>query len=75
MVADFLISHQEDCDKYSDVYGELEAAMKAVAATVYIGEHCMPSFLHANCHDSIAGAESVRRDCSSKLKPTQLNSI
>jgi hypothetical protein len=46
MVADFLISHQDDGDKDSENYQELEAAMKAVAATVYIGEHCIPSYYH-----------------------------
>jgi len=37
MVADFLISHQEDKD--SEHYPELEAAMKDTAATMYLGEH------------------------------------
>jgi hypothetical protein len=36
MVADFLISQE---DKNSELYQELETAMKAAAATVYIGVH------------------------------------
>jgi hypothetical protein len=46
MVADFLISHQEDPDKDSEVFQELEAAMKGVAATVYLGEHWMPLYCY-----------------------------
>ena len=40
MVADFLISHQE---KGSELPQELEAVMKATAATMYIGGHLIPS--------------------------------
>jgi hypothetical protein len=47
MVADFLINHQEDCDKNNKLYQELEAMMKAVAATVYIGGHWMLSSCYA----------------------------
>jgi hypothetical protein len=45
MVADFLISHQEDKD--SENYQALEAMMKAVAATVYIGGHWMLLYCYA----------------------------
>jgi len=31
------------------------------AATTYIGEYMMPSFLCADCYNSIAEAETVRR--------------
>jgi hypothetical protein len=40
MVADFLISHQEVHDKDSELYLELEA----VAVTVYMCGHLMPSY-------------------------------
>ena len=40
MVADFLISHQEE--KGSELPQELEASMKAAAATMYLGGHLMP---------------------------------
>jgi len=39
MVADFLIGHQE---KGSELPQELEAVMKAAAATMYIGECMIP---------------------------------
>jgi hypothetical protein len=46
MVADFLTSHQENRDKDSELYQELEATMKAVAASVYIGGYLMLSYCH-----------------------------
>ena len=46
MVADFLNSQQEDED--SELYKELEMAMKETAATVYIGEHFLLSFCYAD---------------------------
>jgi hypothetical protein len=47
MVADFLINQQHDGEKDSELYQELEATMKAVAATVYIGGHYMLSYCYA----------------------------
>jgi len=41
MVADFLINHQEE--KGSELPQDLEASMKDVAATIYIGGHLIPS--------------------------------
>jgi hypothetical protein len=59
MVADFI--QQEDKD--SELYPDLEAAMKAAAATVYIGRHSMLTCCCAlTGHGFIAGAETVRRD-------------
>jgi hypothetical protein len=63
MVADFLTSHQDDKD--SGLYQELEAEMKAAAASVYIGGHLMRAccywYILTGPH-SIAGAETVRHD-------------
>jgi hypothetical protein len=61
MVADFLTSHEEDKD--SELYQELEAAMKAAAAGVYIGRHLMASYCCTlTRRKSLAGAETVRHD-------------
>jgi hypothetical protein len=54
-VADFLIRQE---DKNSELHQELEIAMKAAAATVYIGGHWVLSYCCAlTGHGLIAGAE------------------
>jgi hypothetical protein len=61
MVADFLISQQENKD--DELSPELEAMIKDAAAGVYIGDHLMLSQCYAlTGRDSVAGSETVRRN-------------